>query len=83
MEYYVMRVKYLKDGTVKKSEVMSYATKQEALAKYHTNMGTDMVDDTLKGSMCTVINGMGGQEIADYWSEPEPEPTPEPNEGDE
>ena len=74
MNYYVMRIKYLKDGTVKKSEVMEYDNRQAALAKYHANMGTDMADDTLKGSMCTVINGMGGQEVADYWMLPEEEP---------
>lgn len=67
MNYYVMRIKYLKDGTVKKSEVMEYDNRQAALAKYHSNMGADMADTTLKGSMCTVINGMGGQEVSNYW----------------
>ena len=75
MNYYVMRVKYLKDGTVKKSEVMDYESRQAAIAKFHSNMGADMADDTLKGSMCTVINGAGGQEEAEYWmTEDEPEP---------
>lgn len=67
--YYVMRVKYQKDGTVKKSEVMDYETRDQAVAKFHTNLGTDMVDDTLKGSMCTVINSHGGQEAKEYWGE--------------
>ena len=76
--YYVVRVKRLKDGTEKKSELMSYETRQEALAKFHTNMGTDMVDDTLIGSMCVVLNEHGGTEIKDYWQgEPAPEPEPE------
>ena len=66
-KYYVMRIKYLKDGTIKKSEVMEYDTEQDALAKFHTNLGTDMVDDTLSGSMCTVINQYGAQITTSYW----------------
>lgn len=84
--YYVMRVKYLKDGTTKKSEVMDYETRDQAVAKFHTNLGADMVDDTLKGSMCTVINSHGGQETKEYWGETDmdvPTPEPEPSEGGE
>lgn len=67
--YYVMRVKFLKDGTTKKSEVMDYESRTDALAKFHTNLGTDMVDESLKGSMCTVTNSHGGQEAKEYWGE--------------
>ena len=67
MKYYVMRVKYLKDGTTKKSEVMEYDSRERAIAKFHSNLGTDMVDETLQGSMCVVINGMGGMEKTEYW----------------
>ena len=72
--YYVVRVKYLKDGTEKRSELMSYDTKQAAVAKFHSNLATDMADDTLKGSMCTVINYQGGQVEKEYWEIPDPEP---------
>ena len=81
MNYYVMRIKYQKDGTVKKSEVMEYETKQKAEAKFHTNLGTDMEDENLQGSMCTVINGMGGQEMSEFWGVIDPQPEPESNEG--
>ena len=82
MNFYVMRVKYQKDGVVKKSEVMEYDTAQQALAKFHTNLGTDMSDDTLQGSMCTVINGRGGQVENGFWgTTPDDQPEPEPNEG--
>ena len=76
--YYVVRVKYLKDGTEKRSELMAYASKQAALSKFHTNLGTDMSDDTLQGSFCTVINSIGKEVASDSWRLPEP--TPEPNE---
>ena len=65
--YFVTRVKYLLNGDIKKSELMSYGTRNEALAKFHTNLGTDMEDPELKGSMCTVINSHGGQECKEYW----------------
>jgi len=76
--YYVVRVKYLNDGTEKRSELMAYESKQQALSKFHTNMGTDMGDPTLRGSMCTVLNEIAGQEASGSWSVDEPEP--EPNE---
>lgn len=76
-KYYVVRVKYLKDGTEKRSELMSYADKQTAIAKFHTNLGTDMVDDTLQGSFCTVLNSSGKEVVSEGWHLPEPEPNAE------
>lgn len=74
--FFVTRVKYLKTGEVKKSDLMSYDTLNQALAKFHTNLGTDMVDDTLKGSMCTVTNSHGGQEAKEYWGYTDIDPEP-------
>ena len=78
--YYVVRVKYLKDGTEKRSELMAYETRNQAMSKFHQNLGADMADDTLNGSMCTVINDHGGQEAKEYWNNPTPAPEPEPSE---
>ena len=79
-KYYVVRVKWLKDGTIKKSELMSYQTQQEAVAKYHSNMALDMADDLLSGSMCTVLDQLGSVILNDSWghvtvieNNPEPE----------
>lgn len=60
MKYYVIRIKYLLDGTEKKSEIMSYDTITRAVAKFHSNMGTDMLDESLKGVLCMVVNSEGG-----------------------
>lgn len=68
--FYVVRVKYLKDGTEKRSELMAYETRTQALAKFHQNLATDLVDDTLKGSMCVVLNEHGGTEEKEYWEAP-------------
>ena len=78
--YFVTRVKFQKDGVVKKSELMAYNDKIQALAKFHTNLGTDMEDETLKGSMCTVTNSHGGQEASEYWGYTDIDP--EPNNGE-
>ena len=81
-KFYVVRVKWLKDGTIKKSELMSYQTRQEAIAKYHSNMAQDMADDLLSGSMCTVLDQLGGCILNDHWGfVTVPEPEPEPSEG--
>ena len=77
--FFVMRVKYQNDGEVKKSEVMNYEDYDRAIAKFHENLGTDMKDDTLKGSMCTVINSHGGQERYEYWGETDMEEEPVPD----
>ena len=68
MNYYVIRVKYLKDGTIKKSELMDYPTRTQAVAKFHSNLGTDMADTTLAGGMCVVLNAHGGREEYSYWT---------------
>lgn len=75
--FYVVRVKFLKDGTEKRSELMAYSTRNQAIAKFHSNLASDMSDDTLAGSMCTVINDHGGQEDKEYWYNPTPEPNTE------
>lgn len=69
--FYVVRVKYLLDGTEKRSELMAYETQQEAVAKFHNNLGADMSDDTLKGSMCVVLNAHGGTVDKEYWEIPD------------
>lgn len=78
--FFVTRVKFLKDGTIKKSELMSYDTLNQAVAKFHSNLGTDMEDSTLKGSMCTVTNSHGGQEKTEYWGYTDIDPEPNNNE---
>lgn len=77
--FFVTRVKFQKDGVVKKSELMSYETRNQAVAKFHNNLGADMEDATLKGSMCTVTNSHGGQECKEYWGYTDIDPEPEPN----
>lgn len=56
MEFYVFRVRFLKDGTTKKSEIMTYPTLRQAEAKHYSNLGTDMADDTLSGGVGMVIS---------------------------
>lgn len=66
-KFYVVRVKWLKDGSIKKSELMSYETQNQAIAKFHANLGADMGDETLSGSMCTVLNQLGESITSNYW----------------
>lgn len=72
--YFVARVKTLKDGTFRKSELMDYTDKQTAIAKLYTNIGADMGDDTLDGSMCTVLDIHGNEVKRDYWTTETPAP---------
>lgn len=70
-KFYVVRVKYLPDGTEKKSELMDYPDQLTAEAKFHKNIGTDMEDLTLSGSMCMVIDSFGNTLLSKSWERPE------------
>ena len=77
MKFYVVRVKKQKNGVYKKSELMDYDSQQQALAKFYTNIGTDMNDDTLQGSMCAVLNERGTTIVPSVFWEREEEPVSE------
>ena len=77
--FYVIRIRFLKDGSIKKSEVMDYDTFRQAETKFHNNLATDMADDTLQGSTCMVINAYGGTMKVENWFD-ENAPEPESNE---
>lgn len=70
-KYFVVRVKFLKDGSAKPSEVMEYSTQKDAIAKFHWNLQTDMKDETLCGSTCVVINAYGGVLKQEHWEDAE------------
>lgn len=59
MEFYVIRIRFMKDGTTKKSEIITKATLREAEAKLHNNLGIDMADDTLSGGVCMILDIRG------------------------
>ena len=80
MRYYVLRVKYQKDGTEKRSETMAYDDAISAEAKFHSNLATDMADDTLAGSLCSVVNEYGNLEWTRRWNVPDEPTPPEPEE---
>lgn len=73
-QYYVIRIKFLKDGTVKKSEVMDYETQRQAEVKFHNNLASDMADDTLEGSTCVIMNAYGGIAKSEHWEIEQPAP---------
>ena len=69
-KYFVIRVKYLVDGTVDKGEIIDFDSREAAIAQYHVYVGTDMNDASLRGSMCTVLNSYGMEVMHDSWSRP-------------
>ena len=79
-KFFVVRVKWLAAGGIKKSELMSYPTYEQAVAKFHSNLATDLVDESLTGSMCSVLNMDGTlvkQDCWGHWVEESPAPEPE------
>lgn len=66
-KYFVVRVRFLAEGGIKKSELMSYPTQEQAVSKFHSNLALDMVDETLTGSMCSVLDITGNLIKQDFW----------------
>lgn len=69
MEFYVFRIRYQNDGTVRKSEVITKNSLREAEAKCHTNLGEDMNDSTLSGGICMAVSENGDIVLKVKWGQ--------------
>lgn len=69
MEFYVFRIRYQIDGTVRKSEVITKNSLREAQAKCHVNLGEDMNDANLSGGICMAISENGDVILKVKWGE--------------
>lgn len=65
--FFVERVKYLKDGTIKKSEQMEYATEKAAEKKFFKNVSDDMDDETINASFNVILNSIGALIEKKFW----------------
>lgn len=66
MKYLLNRTKFLVNGGVKALEPSVHDDLKSAQAKYHRNIGTDMDDTTLSGSVTVITDTLGNR--YDYFS---------------
>lgn len=76
--YFLSRIKFLKNGGVKEQTTTTHEDLKSAQAKYHRNIGTDMDDDTLSGSLTVILDSDGNRIDGYSWGEIiEPQPVEE------
>lgn len=69
MKYFLNRVKFLANGGVKAQEPSVHDDLHSAQAKFHRNVGTDMDDSTLSGSVSMITDEKGNPYDAYSWGE--------------
>ena len=82
--FYEIEIQRPLEGNESKG-IYSYATKDEAVAVFHTKMASGItagLNGTLTYVLNMVVNDYGNTVVMERWVAPEPEPEPEPNEGE-
>lgn len=69
IKYVLNRVKFLKTGGVKEQTPTIHDDLKSAQAKFHRNIGTDMDDTTLSGSVSIITDTKGGYKDSFSWGE--------------
>lgn len=78
MKYFLIEIAE-GDAKIKGKGIYEYATRNEAIANFHTKMGNAMKSPLFAREQLIVINSANGVEVAEVFEKPyEPEPTPEP-----
>lgn len=63
------RTKFQKDGTIKSVETSLHDTLSSALAKHYRNIGADMEDEKLSGSVSVITDTLGNRHEGYSWGE--------------
>lgn len=67
--YILNRVKFLANGGVKEQTPTIHEDLKSAQAKFHRNIGNDMDDTTLSGSVSVITDSKGGEYDNFSWGE--------------
>ena len=60
MKYYLIVIITYTDGTTDKKSLYEYANEYEAIAHFHSTMGTTMVQDNVESVLVVAMNSEGG-----------------------
>jgi len=61
MKYYVILLASYNNGAADKKAIYEYSSEQEAIANFHSYMGTYMKDATVQHLNIRAINDIGGE----------------------
>lgn len=80
MRYYVMTIQHNWEKDAENRTVPSaFNSYNEAKQKFHSQLASDMANQTLDWSLCLIINSEGGVHESEKWTR-EIVPNPEPEE---
>lgn len=69
VKYILNRTKFLKEGGLNPLSPTIHDTLEKAQAKFHRNIGTDMDDETLSGSVSVITDTEGMRHDNYVWGE--------------
>lgn len=70
MRCYLIEIITYNDGTKENPAIYSYETKDEAIARFHTELGGWMKKDNVAHILCMVTNSEGGVYKNESWTAP-------------
>jgi hypothetical protein len=65
--YYVIEISKTKDKETESKAIYSYPTHDEAIATFHTKMGSAMKNENYLMELCQVIDDRGAVQDTEYW----------------
>ena len=78
MKFYLLETIEFNDETKDSVGVYTYETKDEAIARFHKELGGWMVKENVSHVLCVVLNSEGSTYAKESYYKPEPEPEQEP-----
>ena len=76
MKYFLIEIAE-GDAKIAGKGIYEYATRNEAIANFHSKMGTAMKSELYTREQLIVINSANGVEVAEVFERPQPQPEPE------
>lgn len=72
MKYYLVEIIDYNDGTKSSPAIYTYETKDEAIARFHKELGGWMSKENVSHILCMVTNSEGGIYKNESWIRPIP-----------
>lgn len=67
MRFYVIRCEWNKVANAENREMYAFDTRDKAVAKFHSIMGSDINNATLSKALCVVLDGNGNTIAREVW----------------
>lgn len=69
--YYLIDIETYNNGTADSKAIYAYASESEAVASFHSRIGSAMKNATCRSVLCKVISETGTEVKSEFWARPE------------